>query len=72
MVSFRHLFPQASSNDIGTEINQLTDRRVRPNRGLEAEALKAEPASLLPSRGSELLCDNQNVRVEKTYQVPDH
>lgn len=52
MVSFRHVFPQASSNDMGTEINQLTDMRVRPNKGLEAEALKAEPASLLPTQGS--------------------
>lgn len=72
MVSFKHIFPQASSNDMGTEINQLTDRRVRPNKGLEAEALKAEPASLLPTQGSELLCDNQNAGVEEIYWVPDH
>ena len=71
MVSFRHVFAQSSSNDVGAEKSQLTDRRARHNRGLEAEALKAEPASLLPNQGSRLLCNNQNVGVEEIYWVPD-
>lgn len=69
-VSLRHAFPEASSNDTGSEISQLTDKGFRHNRGLEA--LKAEPTSLLPSLGSELLCDIQSVSVQAIYSVPAH